>query len=196
MDLALFDFDNTITRQDMFTAFIRYATPTRRRTLFSLLLMPVILGYKSNLISASVCRRIVVYCGFRGMRREEAQLLGKHFCDDKIADQIRPRAIDKLGWHKARGDKIIVVSASLDLYLRHWCEKQGVELLCSELADNQNVLNGKYKGKDCTGSEKARRIRCHLDLQDFDTIYAYGDSEEDLAMLELAQIKFFNWQPV
>lgn len=194
MDLALFDFDNTITRRDMFTAFIKYAVPTKRRLTFVVFLFPVILAYKCKLISATLCRRIVVFFGFRGLTHKDISLLGKLFCTQVIPKYIRERARQRITWHQQRGDKVVVVSASLDVYLNHWCEQHGLVIICSVLDCNGTVLNGKYQYSDCTGEEKARQVLSRFDLSEFDTIYAYGDSKEDVAMLNLADIKFFNWQ--
>ena len=49
---------------------------------------------------------------------------------------------------------------------------------------------------DCYGDEKVRRIRERLTLADYGTIYAYGDTEDDRAMLDLADRKYFRWQEV
>ncbi len=196
MDLALFDFDNTITRRDMFTAFIRYVVPVHRRILYGVILAPIIAAYKCKIISATLCRTIVVYFAYRGMQQRRASLLGKRFCNHYIRQHIRKIASERIHWHQQRGDKVVVVSASLDVYLNHWCEQHGVALICSVLDSNGTVLNGKYQYSDCTGEEKARQVLSRFDLSEFDTIYAYGDSEEDVAMLNLADIKFFNWQPV
>ena len=35
-----------------------------------------------------------------------------------------------------------------------------------------------------------------VNLSDFKTIYAYGDTTEDMPMLALAHEKYFNWQRV
>ena len=40
------------------------------------------------------------------------------------------------------------------------------------------------------------KVKQRLDLSDFDTIYAYGDTEEDLAMLAIADEKYMNWQKI
>jgi phosphoserine phosphatase len=39
---------------------------------------------------------------------------------------------------------------------------------------------------NCYGEEKVRRIRASYNLDEFNHIYAYGDSEGDKAMLDLA----------
>jgi phosphoserine phosphatase len=46
------------------------------------------------------------------------------------------------------------------------------------------------------GKEKSRRVRQALRLEDFPTVYAYGDTEEDLDMLSMAHKKYFCWNEV
>ena len=50
-------------------------------------------------------------------------------------------------------------------------------------------------GENCNGPEKIRRIKEILNLQDFDKIYAFGNSKGDKEMLSIADhkfLKFFN----
>jgi len=47
-------------------------------------------------------------------------------------------------------------------------------------------LTGRYRHRECTGMEKARRISSQFDLSRYPEVYAYGDTSEDLEMLALA----------
>lgn len=49
---------------------------------------------------------------------------------------------------------------------------------------------------DCCGDEKARRIRDRYPLADYVTVHAYGDTEEDRQMLEMADRRYFRWEEV
>ena len=48
-------------------------------------------------------------------------------------------------------------------------------------------------GENCSGPEKIRRIKEILNLQDFDKIYAFGNSKGDKEMLSIADHKFFKF---
>jgi len=54
-------------------------------------------------------------------------------------------------------------------------------------------LTGRYLGGECTGPEKAVRIRRRYDLRQFREIYAYGDSAEDREMLAIANRRYYRW---
>jgi HAD superfamily phosphoserine phosphatase-like hydrolase len=105
-------------------------------------------------------------------------------------------ALDRIEWHKQQGDEIVVVSASLDVYLEHWCRSIGVGVICTELEDAAGTLTGRYIKGDCAGAEKVRRIRARYDLNRFSRIYAYGDSEDDREMLEIAHEKYYRWMKI
>jgi HAD superfamily phosphoserine phosphatase-like hydrolase len=102
--------------------------------------------------------------------------------------------MERIRWHQAQGDRIVVVSGSLDVYLSPWCTRHGLELLCSRLAASDGVLDGRYLGAQCVGREKARRIRERYRLDDYAAVYAYGDTHEDDEMLAMADHAYFRWQ--
>jgi len=66
MDLALFDFDGTITRTDTWTPFMQLAVRPARIVAGRVLLSPVVVGYKLGMISASRGRQVAARVGFRG----------------------------------------------------------------------------------------------------------------------------------
>ncbi|MDQ1268592.1 MAG: phosphatidylglycerophosphatase, partial [Campylobacterota bacterium] len=48
------------------------------------------------------------------------------------------------------------------------------------------LFSGRFSTINCHGKEKARRIKEHLNIDEYETIYAYGDSSGDNEMLALA----------
>ena len=91
---------------------------------------------------------------------------------------------------------MVVVSASLDVYLVEWCESAGVDLICTVLEEVDGTLTGRYQHGDCCGGEKVRRISQRYDLTRYSAVYAYGDTAEDREMLELADQKFYRWKAI
>lgn len=192
-NLALFDFDGTITSKDTFTPFIFHAVKPARLAVGKLALGPLVVAYKLGLVSASLMRRIVVRFGLRGRRSSEVQAAGEQYSRSRLAHVVRPKALERIRWHHARGDLVVIVSASLSVYLADWCREVGVELIGTELEEQQGLLTGHYRGGDCSGQEKARRVRKRYDLTRYETIYAYGDTPEDEAMLALANERYYRW---
>jgi phosphatidylglycerophosphatase C len=156
----------------------------------------MIMAYKLGLVPPSLMRATVVGFGFRGKREADVRELGLSYAREKISAITSPRALERIGWHKAQGDAVVVVSASLDVYLCAWCEEAGVDLICTELEARGGTLTGRYRDGDCTGKEKARRVRERYDVRAYEIVYAYGDTKEDEAMLALAHKRFFRWREI
>lgn len=197
MDLALIDFDGTITTKGAYPEFLWFAVSRRRQLAAGLLVSPAIVGYKCGLVSDPAIRLVLSRASFVGAAPARVNELGERFARDVLPGLIRPIALERITWHKDRGDRVVVVSASLDAYLIPWCRALDLELICTELEIAPNGrLTGRYVQGDCYGEEKVHRIRERLPLADYGTIYAYGDTEDDRPMLDLAHRKFYHWQEV
>ena len=196
MNIALFDFDGTITNEDAFTKFIFFATPKSRLFAGMILLSPVIFLHKIGLFPAAKIRPLLAKFAFWNRSEKPVFELGEKFALEYLPSVLRQTAMKQINWHKTRGDKIVVVSASLNPYLYFWCLQHNIELICSELESKGAVLTGNFLHGDCGGNNKVILINHRIDLSKFDSVFAYGDTKEDLPMLELAQTKFYQWREV
>ncbi|MEN5061004.1 HAD family hydrolase [Luteimonas sp. TWI1416] len=187
MNLALFDFDGTITTKETFADFIHFAVPPVRLGMGKVLLAPLVIGYRTGRVSGNLMRGSAVRIGLAGMPVDRAQALGRRFADEVLLGLQRPNVMSRIEWHKARGDRVVVVSGALELYLAPWCERHGLELICSRLEVREGRLTGSYAGNQCVADEKARRVRETIDTSLYEEIYAYGDTSDDFAMLRLAK---------
>ncbi|MFD0739622.1 HAD family hydrolase [Lysobacter koreensis] len=194
MDLALFDFDGTITEREMFADFIHAAVSPARLATGRLLLAPLVAGYRLGVVSGNSVRGAVVGFGLRGVPEARARAAGETFAREVLPGVLRPTAMARIAWHRARGDTVAVVSGALDLYLAPWCAQHGLELLCSQLEVAYGRLSGRFRGAQCVGAEKARRVSERFALADFGTVYAYGDTREDRELLGIADRRYFRWQ--
>ncbi|APP08865.1 HAD-IB family hydrolase [Vibrio harveyi] len=193
--LALFDFDGTITDEDMFSLFLHYSVTGPRKWLGNIIILPFYAMYKAGFLPARRMRPIASFVAFAGRQTDEVKTLGARFAQEIIVQHIRPEAKTRLDWHHAQGDTIVVVSASLNAYLKPWCDTQGYHLLCSELLGNSTRISGLYHSKDCSLERKVERVQAKFDVSQYQAIYAYGDTHEDIPMLKLAKHATMNWQP-
>lgn len=196
MNLAIFDFDGTITSNDTWTPFMRFAARPERMRFRRLLLAPVAVAYRTRLLSASQGRQAVVRVAFEGEDPDRVRQLGAEYAATVLPKTVRPHALEAIERHRSKGDDVVVVSASLASYLEPWCAAQGLPVICTVLEELAGRLTGRYLGGDCAGAEKPRRIKRRYDLASYSTIYAYGDSLEDREMLDLAHRKFYRWQEI
>ena len=193
-DLALFDFDGTLTDRETMPDFMHAAVRPARLWLGKVLLLPLIVGYKAGLVPGVVVRAAICGLGFWRVPAAELEAHGQRFAANYLPGRLRPDAMARLAWHQARGDTVVVVSGGLDVYLRPWCEAHGVALLCSSLAQRNGVLTGRYEGGQCVREEKARRARAHYPPENYGRVYAYGDTPEDHALLAMAHEAYYRGQ--
>ncbi|MEW6992571.1 HAD family hydrolase [Colwelliaceae bacterium 6441] len=196
MNIALFDFDGTITNEDTYTKFIFYSTSKVRLAIGLLLVFPVIFLYKMGLLSAARTRPILTKVAFWNRNKEKVMKVAKEYASLYLPSVIRDNAMERIIWHKNQGDMVFVVSASLDVYLSFWCEMHGLKLICSELESENNKYTGNYVSGDCCGENKVKFIKNNVDISKYSSVFAYGDTEEDLPMLEMAHIKYYQWSEV
>jgi HAD superfamily hydrolase (TIGR01490 family) len=196
MNLALFDFDGTITDGDTWTPFLRYAVGRPRLVAAAVVLAPLIAGYKAGWISARQSRPLVARLAFAGRPAQAVRDAGRRYARERLPRVIRQQALDRIDWHLRRGDHVVVVSASLDVYLTPWCEALGVDVICSELEERAGRLTGGYRSGDCSAAAKVIRLRERFDLARYPRIYAYGDTDDDREMLDVAHEKYYRWQAV
>jgi len=201
MRLALFDFDGTLTTRDTFSDFLRFSMSPSRRILGSLMLAPLVLGYRSGHLSAAFVRPRVSRFAFWGRSAAQVRGFGERYAKQVIPGLLDPAMLARMRLHRESGDRVVLVSASLDAYLEPWCRAEGVELICTQLEQVGARLTGRYVQGDCAGAEKLRRIRAAYELESYDEIHAYGDTVEDFPMLEIADHRFLcgeelgSWPP-
>ncbi|CAD1789852.1 HAD-IB family hydrolase [Xanthomonas arboricola pv. juglandis] len=190
MHLALFDFDHTITTCDSYARFLRkVATPAQLATA-KWQVGPWVLGYRLGMVSAAALRARVTRIVFSDRRLDEVAAHGADFARTALPGVLRAEVMQRIDWHQAQGHEVVLVSASLDLYLQPWCAQHDLSLICNKLEHHAGVLSGRYAEGDC-GPRKAAQIRLRYDLSQYECVHAYGDSREDKPMLALAQQRWY-----
>ncbi|GHV03200.1 hydrolase [Campylobacterota bacterium] len=189
--LALFDFDGTLTNRDSFIDFLRFAVGKKRFLLGAIALSPVLILYALRILSSERTKLIVLRHFFLKTPYVKLQEIGTNYALNRIDQILRKEAIETVDKHLANGDCVFIVSASPSLWLKAWCDRKNIGLIATELAIDNLGWSGCFATKNCYGIEKVSRIKKQLDLGEFDTIYAYGDSAGDLPMLSLSSHAYF-----
>lgn len=191
MQLALFDFDGTISSKDSLGDFIQYALGKPIYYTGLLKLSPVLIAYGLGFIPNDIAKEKLISHFFKGWNAAAFEKLASQYSVEQIDKIIRPEALKKINWHQQQGHKIVIVSASLECWLKAWCEKNGIELIATQLEVINGKLSGKFASKNCHGAEKVQRINKAYHLDRYDYIYAYGDSQGDKELLALANESFY-----
>lgn len=194
MNLALFDFDGTITTRDVYPGFLQYCSPRWRVVPGWLVLGVPYLLLRRGWFSPDRMRRLAAFVTFAGASHARVREAGARYARDVIPTLLRPEAMQRLAWHRAQGDRIVVVSGSMIEYLGPWCAAQGIDLVCNEPASRRGRMTGFFAKEDCANDAKLRRLAQVLSLRDYALVYAYGDTAADRAMLDAADRRWYRWR--
>ncbi len=194
MELALIDFDHTITTCDTYGRFLRRVATPEQLAQAWWKVGPWLLAYRLKLISAARIRARVTRLTFRDRHADDIAAQAAGFSREVLPEVVRPQMLEQIRWHLQQRHTVVVVSGSLDLYLRPWCDALGLELICNRLESRDGRLTGRYADGDCA-PHKAARIRARYDLSRYVRVHAYGDSREDRSMLALAQERWYRGKP-
>lgn len=190
--IAFFDFDGTITKGDSFLKFLFY----KRRIDISLISqvaasIPVLLLWKAGIYKNNQAKEKITRYFFEGVDEAAFEKKCSAFANDILPSITRQDAMDKIRWHKQQGHTVVVVSASIENYIRPFSSSHQLDYIATRMEVKNSRLTGRFAGKNCYGSEKEIRIKERYKLSDYETVYAYGDSRGDREMLALANKPFF-----
>ena len=190
--VAAFDFDGTLTRSDSFIGFLRRvggpgALPGALRDLPPRLAAARPGAWRDE-VKVVLIRRVMT-----GRPLAEIEREGREY-GAALARQVTPPMRSLLERHRRAGHRLVVVSASLELYLSPAAELLGIDaVLGTRLAVGRaGRLTGDLDGANCRGAEKARRLHQWVREQGLDadttTVWAYGNSGGDRHLLAAATV--------
>ena len=189
--LALFDLDGTLTRKDTMIEFIRYVKGSGRLYLSYFLLSPILILYKLKLYPNDKAKKMLLRFHFKGDSQEYLTKRGESFCSKILPTLFRDLALEKLQFHRSKGHDVFVITASLDLWTKPWLISQNLRYLTTEAEWKDGRFTGEFTTPNCHGEEKVRRLKEVVNPEDYEKIFAYGDSSGDKAMLALADKPFY-----
>ncbi|MBI5430027.1 MAG: HAD-IB family hydrolase [Nitrosomonadales bacterium] len=195
--VAAFDFDGTLTRRETLLPFLLHTLGAARVARAALMLAPTLAGYGLRLIRNDLAKQQVFVRCLGGMRMDELRRQGERFAALRLPGLMREEAMQRLAWHKRQGHRCVVISASLDLYIRPWAIRAGFDdVLATHLETRADgTTTGRLAGDNCYGIEKVKRLEALLGARDGYTLYAYGDSRGDKELLSGADHAYYRYFP-
>ena len=183
--VAAFDFDGTLARRDTLVPFLRRACGTPR--VVAATARAALRARDRDTLKVGAIGHL-----FRGRPAAEVDELGRAYVPT-LVELLRPEMVERLRWHRAEGHAIVVVSASLGVYLRPLAGHLGLDaaLAVEMVANGDGVLTGAIVGElNTRGPEKVARLTAWAG-QRFGVgvpfeLWAYGDSTGDEELLALA----------
>jgi HAD superfamily hydrolase (TIGR01490 family) len=182
--LAVFDLDGTVTRRDTFVPYLRgwlRRNPAHRRrwaTLVSVIRYLLTGGDRGRLKSD------LLRAAMGGAAQTEVDDWSDAFVRGLDDASLCPGALAAIALHRAAGDRLVLLSASVDLYVPRIGLRLGFdESICTGVAWRDGRLDGSLTTPNRRGVEKRRCIETLRRRFPGAEIAAYGNSGSDLAHL-------------
>jgi phosphatidylglycerophosphatase C len=197
--LVAFDFDGTLTVRDSFNAFLKWRAGPRRWTSGVIRLTPSLIAYVFNRnrgkLKAAAVREFL-----KGVSQEKLEADARTFAELHAPSLFRPDALAVWRRWRAKGAKLVIVTASPDITVAPFARGLGADLLIgTRLAfDANDRAIGVLKGPNCRAKEKVVRLQ-EIFGEDVRLTAAYGDTSGDTEMLAIADergYRVFRGKPV
>ena len=191
--VAAFDFDGTLARGDSLIPFLTWVCGRARVARALTWHGPAIAWAMAGRGSRDAAKERFVSQLLRGRSVAEVSAVGSAFASHLLARRLRPDMAARVAWHRGEGHELVLVSASLDVYLSPLASALGFDaVLATQLeVGADGLLTGRLLGANVRGPEKAARLSAWLgdDAHDVE-LWAYGDSSGDHDLFALATSAF------
>jgi HAD superfamily hydrolase (TIGR01490 family) len=186
--IAVFDFDGTLTRRDSLLPFLmRLVGPWL--PLRALRALPALAGHSIGMVPNWKAKEDLFHAVLRGTGEADLNAVGARFAGEVIPRLLRPRAMERIREHQDKGDLVVLVSASLEAYLKPWGDANGFDVVAgTRLEVRDGVLTGRLEGANCWGLEKVARLRAAIGDVGGRHLTVYGDGEGDRELLRMATV--------
>ncbi|HUP19781.1 MAG TPA: HAD family hydrolase [Gemmatimonadota bacterium] len=187
---AFFDVDGTLVDSDI----VRYGVEIRTaekgraaRLLWVAGFLPRVPWYLALDAVSRTAFQKSFYRLYRGLPAEEMGRRSAALYETYVRPRLRPEALLRLQKHVRKGDTVVLVTGSVEPIVRPLADDLGVRhVLAPRLEVEGGVVSGRLEGDPLAGERKADAVRGFaaergIDLGDS---FAYGDSPDDLPMLE------------
>lgn len=186
----VFDLDVTLTRYDTFLPFIvGYLRHHRKRRSLWLWRLPLSLLKFWRWGDRTWLKTTMLRAFIGGEPRARVAEWAEHFVDDLLSEAMRDQGLVQLRDYQSRGVRVILASASFDIYVDRVAERLGIdEVLATRVAWNRRGRLVGMDGDNCYNDEKLHRVKALPDMpEEGDGVAAYSDSHADLPLLSWAE---------
>jgi len=187
MRIAVFDLDGTITRHDTFIPYLRgwlrrHPRPGFRvRALAALLRYP--LGCDRGRLKSGLIR-----AGMAGAARNEVRSWTGEYVASLGDREFCPRSLATIELHRTAGDRLVLLSASVDLYVPDIGRRLGFdESICTEVAWRDDRLDGALVTENRRAEEKRRCVETLRARFQGARFAAYGNARSDFDHLAVVE---------
>ena len=188
MQLAVFDLDGTITRHDTLVPYIAgFLKPAPWRWLGLLAVIPSAGLYALRSMDRGRLKASLIKWTLGGATRAQIESWNERFVPALVHDGLFADAVARVSQHRSDGDRLVLMSASTDLYVPAVGRAFGFdEVICTGVRWEGDRLRGDLTTPNRRGEEKARCFDLLRAQHPGLTTVAYGNAGSDLPHLRLA----------
>jgi phosphatidylglycerophosphatase C len=188
MKVAVFDLDGTITRGDTLWPYLRgWVRLTRRR------------GFWPRALAAAarfpfhrdrgVLKFELIRAAMSGATRAEVTEWTQEFVAGLSPAELCPGALEAIVRHRAAGDRLVLLSASVDLYVPDIGRRLAFdETICTGVAWRDGRLDGALVTENRRGAEKRRCVEALRTRHAGVPFAAYGNARSDFDHLAVVDV--------
>jgi phosphatidylglycerophosphatase C len=186
--LAVFDLDGTLTWRDTLIPFLAAYAAKNPRRLWRLWRLPAAaVGFVSGRYDRGALKGRLIQLIMGGETRARLDAWARHWVGTMDERGLfRPAALAAVAAHRQAGDRLVLLSASPDLYVPLIGQLLGFErTVCTEVAWAGDRLDGALASENRRGQEKRRCLEELRSQYPGLPVAAYGNSASDLDHLTL-----------
>ena len=188
--IAVFDFDETLIVKDTLFDFLLHSFSKLVFIVNCIRIIPTIVAFKLGKITNNEAKPRLLKLFLKNMPEATFQQLCQKYAA-RLASIENAEALERVKWHEARGDKTIIISASIEDWIKPWATANGfTEVLATQLERVDGKLTGNLCGANCHGPEKTKRLLAAYPDREAYELYAYGDGKSDREIFQAADMIF------
>ena len=186
--VAVFDLDGTLTRSDTLLHFLLFCLRRYPGHMLREWRLPLAFArFAAGLSDRGQLKAVLIQQALGSATPAEIEVWAAAFCGQRLPDLLLPRAMRELDRHRGAGDLLVLLSASVDLYVPRIARQLGFhEAVCTGVGWAAGRLDGTLTTANRRGAEK---VRCLMELKarfPGAVFAAYGNAASDISHLLLA----------
>jgi HAD superfamily hydrolase (TIGR01490 family) len=188
VQLAVFDLDGTITRHDTLLPYVMgFPMSTARKLLGVLVFLGPLLLFVIGRRDRGQLKSAFIRSLLGGQTRSRIEGWTAEFVPRLLRQGVFADALSTITRHKKEGARLVLMSASTDLYVPAIGAALGFdEVICTGVRWNGDRLDGRLTTPNRRGAEKTRCFEALRTRYPGLTSAAYGNAASDLDHLRLA----------
>ncbi len=185
MRVAVFDLDGTLTRHDTLWPYLRGWARRHPRARFWPAGVAAAARYPFDRDRGRL-KSTLIRAAMGGALRTEVAAWTADYVAGLGDAELCPGALREVARHKQAGDRLVLLSASIDLYVPDIGRRFGFhETICTAVAWQGDRLDGGLASANRRGDEKRRCVEALRNRHTGLLVTAYGNAESDFPHFEV-----------